>query len=106
MRPTWLNTGQIKRNTNQNVVFHKCELTFHVHVGRLVQEVHEELRGVDEDLVAAVSDGAIPPRSLRHHSERRQRGNKYAGLQSSAQHVDGGWRLTTTTGRMTIKANP
>lgn len=58
-----LNKQQQKKK-NQNVVFNKYELTFHVHVGRLVQEMHKELRGVDEDLVSAVSDGAIPPRSL------------------------------------------
>ena len=39
-------------------------LTFHVHVGRLIHEVHEELGGVDEDLVSTVADGAIPPGAL------------------------------------------
>lgn len=40
------------------------ELTLHVHVGRLVHEMHEKLSGVDEDLVAAVADGAVPPCAL------------------------------------------
>lgn len=41
-----------------------CGLTLHVHVWRLVHEMHEELSGVDEDLVSAVADGAIPPGAL------------------------------------------
>lgn len=40
------------------------KLTLHVHVGRLVHKMHEQLRGVDEDLVSAVPDRAIPPCSL------------------------------------------
>lgn len=40
------------------------EPTLHVHVRRLVHEVHEELGGVDEDLVSAVADGAVPPGAL------------------------------------------
>lgn len=40
------------------------KLTLHVHVGCLVHEMHEELGGVDENLVSAVSDGAIPPCAL------------------------------------------
>lgn len=40
------------------------QLTLHAHVGRLVHEVHEELGGVDEDLVSAVADGAVPPGAL------------------------------------------
>lgn len=28
--------------------------------------MHEELGGVDEDLVSAVPDGAVPPRALRY----------------------------------------
>lgn len=39
-------------------------LTLHVHVRSLVHEMHEELGGVDEDLVAAVPDRTIPPRAL------------------------------------------
>lgn len=31
---------------------------------------------------------------------------RYTGLWCSVQQMDGGWTLTTTTGRMTIKANP
>lgn len=48
------------------------ELTLHVHVGRLVHEVHEELRGVDEDLVSAVADGAIPPGALWKGTKRKE----------------------------------
>lgn len=40
------------------------KLTLHVHVGCLVHEMHEELGGVDEDLVSAVPDGTIPPCAL------------------------------------------
>ena len=48
---------------NDNIVW-EGKLTLHVHVGSLVHEMHEELGGVDEDLVTAVSDGAVPPRTL------------------------------------------
>lgn len=44
--------------------YEKGKLTLHVHIRRLVHEMHEELRSVDENLVSAVSNGAIPPRSL------------------------------------------
>lgn len=48
------------------------ELTLHVHVGRLVHEVHEELGGVDEDLVSTVADGAIPPGALWQEKVERE----------------------------------
>lgn len=77
--------------------------TLHVHVGGLVHEVHEELSGVDEDLVPAVSDGAVPPRALPC--------TKPAGAINECQkhirrqqHTRG--PLTTTTGRITMKARP
>lgn len=42
----------------------KGKLTLHVHIGRLVHEMHEELCSVDENLISAVTNGAIPPCSL------------------------------------------
>lgn len=42
------------------------KLTLHVHIRRLVHEVHEELRSVNEDLVPTVTDGAVPPCALKH----------------------------------------
>lgn len=48
------------------------ELTLHVHVRRLVHEVHEELGGVDEDLVSAVADGAVPPGALRQVGRKQK----------------------------------
>lgn len=50
----------------------EVKLTLHVHVGRLVHEMHEELGGVDEDLVSAVSDGAIPPCALCQRGDRQR----------------------------------
>lgn len=47
-------------------------LTLHVHVGRLVHEMHEELGGVDEDLVSTVSDGAVPPCALRYRRKNKK----------------------------------
>lgn len=47
-----------------DITAYEGKLTLHVHVGRLVHKMHEQLSGVDEDLVSAVSDRAIPPRSL------------------------------------------
>lgn len=67
----------IKRN---NIVWEK-KLTLHVHVGRLVHEMHEELGGVDEDLVTAVSDGAVPPRTLW------QRRRKLKGMESKGRAI-------------------
>lgn len=61
---------------NEDIIIdkpHSVTLTFHVHVRRLVHEVHEELRGVDEDLVSAVADGAVPPRSLGYREARREK---------------------------------
>lgn len=49
------------------------KLTLHVHVWRLVHEMHKELGSVYEDLVSAVADGAVPPCAL---GARR---NKHAG---------------------------
>lgn len=51
----------------------KGRLTLHVHVGRLVHEMHEELGGVDEDLVSAVSDGAVPPCALGYRRKNIKR---------------------------------
>lgn len=48
------------------------ELTLHVHVRGLVHEVHEELGGVDEDLVSAVADGAVPPGALWQMSRKQK----------------------------------
>lgn len=78
------------------------ELTLHVHVWRLVHEMHEELSGVDEDLVSAVADGAIPPGTLWQMGRK-----KWAGQEREVRGTAGtvGGR-TTTTGRMTMKASP
>lgn len=78
------------------------ELTLHVHVWRLVHEMHEELSGVDEDLVPAVADGAIPPGALWQMGRK-----KWAGQEREVRGTAGtvGGR-TTTTGRMTMKASP
>lgn len=40
-------------------------LTFHVHRGRFVHKVHEELGCVNEDLITAVANGTVPPRTLK-----------------------------------------
>lgn len=61
------------------------ELTLHVHVGCLVHEVHEELGGVDEDLVSAVADGAVPPGALWQMG----RGKKKESGEQSKQEVCG-----------------
>lgn len=83
------------------------ELTLHVHVRRLVHEVHEELGGVDEDLVSAVADGAVPPGALWQVG-RKQKTEVWRALKNrkcvALLGKSGG--LTTTTGRMTMKANP
>lgn len=57
------------------------ELTLHVHVRCLVHEVHEELGGVDEDLVSAVADGAIPPGALGRMEENKQMSGEHCKQQ-------------------------
>lgn len=63
-----------------DITGYEGKLTLHVHVGRLVHKMHEQLSGVDEDLVSAVSDRAIPPRSLwrgrKNYFKKRWRGDK------------------------------
>lgn len=63
-----------------DITAYEGKLTLHVHVGRLVHKMHEQLSSVDEDLVSAVSDRAIPPCSLRQGRKnyflKRWRGGK------------------------------
>lgn len=47
-------------------------LTLHIHVRCLVHKMHKELGGADEDLVSAVSDGAVPPCALKHMGKTKR----------------------------------
>lgn len=55
--------------------------------------MHEELRGVDEDLVSAVSDWAVPPRTLKS----RQKNN---GMDENVENIEG--KKTTTRNQIAI----
>lgn len=46
-------------------------LTLHIHVRCLVQKMHKELGGADEDLVSTVSDGAVPPCALKYICKKK-----------------------------------
>lgn len=50
-----------------------CVLTLHVHSRGFVHKVHEELGRVDKDLIPAVTDGAVPPCTLKtqRHTQHR-----------------------------------
>lgn len=82
--------------------------------------MHEELGSVDEDLVSTVADRAVPPCALRYRKRNKQVDRnreksetcmleeqkvtiQYILLHRAWFYWSG---LTTTTGRMTIKASP